>query len=64
MILYSNNCPKCNILKAELDRREISYTICSDLDQMKELGISSVPILEITPVKLPFKDALEYIRRN
>ena len=48
VIVYSTlTCPKCKVLKAKLDRKGIVYTEEHDIDKMKELGIMSVPYLQI-----------------
>ena len=61
--LYSTHCPKCNILKAELDKAKIEYEEVHDVNIMMELGIMSAPVLELeTEEMLNFKVALEHIR--
>lgn len=61
--LYSTHCPKCNILKAELDKAKFEYEEVNDVNIMMELGIMSAPVLELeTGEILNFKVALEHIR--
>jgi len=64
MKLYSNNCPKCKILKKELDSRNINYELISDIDEMKSKYVISLPTLELNGNLLTFKEALDYARRN
>ena len=45
VILYSTGCPKCKVLKAKLDGKEISYDIISDTSVMVNKGIETVPVL-------------------
>jgi glutaredoxin-related protein len=46
VILYTTHCPKCEILMAKLNEKEIPYTICEDVITMKALGFTVVPILK------------------
>ena len=66
MILYSNNCPKCNILKSELNKRNIQFRESKDFEVLELNNILSVPVLDLedgTPMML-FKEALDYVRRS
>jgi predicted DsbA family dithiol-disulfide isomerase len=46
MILYSSaTCPKCKVLKAKLDKANITYTVNENIEDAKELGIKSFPYL-------------------
>ena len=61
IIMYSTGCPKCNILKEKLDNKNINYSICNDVDIMKEKHILSVPILEINGELLQYGKAIKWI---
>ena len=39
--LYSTGCPKCKVLKAKLDQKDLTYDIETDIEKMKELNILS-----------------------
>lgn len=43
--LYSTNCPKCKVLETKLNQKQIDYTICTDIDEMRSLKIMSAPML-------------------
>jgi glutaredoxin len=62
IILYSNNCPKCKILKLKLDEKKIEYSICSDIESMSLEGIRSVPVLKVDDKILNFYDAIKYAK--
>ena len=47
VILYSTGCPKCNVLKAKLDNKNIKYDVVSNVDIIMSKEISTVPVLEI-----------------
>lgn len=61
MTLYSNNCPKCKILKEKLDAKHIEYELKTDVDEMISLGFTFVPVLEVSGKYLNFAEALKYI---
>lgn len=60
--LYSTGCPKCKVLKMKLEQKGIEYTECNDIAKMEELGISTVPMLQVDdgPI-MNFTAAAEYI---
>ena len=62
IILYSTGCPKCNVLTTKLKQKNIIYTEVNDIDVMKDLGIMSVPMLQIDDNPLmDFRQANEWI---
>ena len=64
IILYSNNCPRCKILKKKLDDNKINYEIIDNVDTMIDKGLSTVPVLEINGRMLDFKDAVEWVNNS
>lgn len=64
IILYSTGCPKCNILKKKLDDASIEYTVESNIDNMMELGILSVPVLKVNDKLLSYMDAIKYVNEG
>lgn len=61
IVLYTTHCPKCRILKAKLESKGISYTVCDDVDKMEQLGFTTVPILSVDGKFYDFSDAIAYI---
>ena len=61
IILHSTNCPKCKVLEAKLNLKNISFQKNTDIDKMESLGIMSVPVLEVNGQLLQFKEATEWI---
>lgn len=59
--LYSTGCPKCKVLKAKLDQKDLTYDIETDIEKMKELNILSVPVLKVDDKFLQFKDAIDWV---
>ena len=64
VILYSTGCPKCKVLKAKLDSKEISYDIISDTSVMVNKGIETVPVLEVNGNVMDFKTAVDWINER
>ena len=64
IILYSNNCPRCKILKKKLDDNKINYEIIDNVDTMIDKGLSTVPVLEINGKMLDFKEAVEWVNNS
>lgn len=65
MILYSNGCPKCKILKSALDEKGIEYEVSSDYRKLLEKNIRSAPCLELENGSiLLFEEALQYVQEG
>lgn len=61
IILFSNGCPNCRMLKSILDKANIKYAENNSIDKMLSLGIDTVPVLSVDGVLYSFKEAKEYI---
>lgn len=64
VILYTTHCPKCEILMAKLNEKEIPYTICEDVITMKALGFTVVPILKANGAYMEFKAAVDWVNQQ
>lgn len=62
--LYSNDCPKCKILKFKLDAKNIQYDLCSDIDIMTSKGFQSVPMLEVDGKTMNYLDAINWVKEQ
>lgn len=61
IIMYSTGCPRCNVLKKKLDAKGIEYIVNNNEDDMKTLGIVTVPCLEVDGILMDFKMAVDWI---
>jgi glutaredoxin len=61
MKLYSNGCPKCKVLKAKLEQKNISFEESDDLNFLIEKGFMSIPVLEVDGEFLDFASAVKYV---
>lgn len=61
IILYSNNCPKCSIIKKKLDDKGIKYFEVNDEELMISKGFTHMPMLEINNEVMDFSAANAWI---
>lgn len=61
VVLYSTNCPKCNVLSMKLKDKNIDFTVNTNVDDMIAKGFQSAPILEVDGEYYEFGDAVKYI---
>ena len=61
VIFYTTHCPQCSILAKKLEQRNIQYTTVDDVETMKELGITSVPVLSVGGVLMNFRNAVDLV---
>lgn len=60
--LFSTNCPKCKVLVMKLDKKNISYEVCTDMDEMMALGIKAAPMLQVDDnTLLDFNNAIKWV---
>ena len=61
LILYTTHCPKCSVLEKKLSKKNLEYTENTSIEEMKALGISTVPVLSVNGELLPFEKANQWI---
>lgn len=64
VIIYTSDCPKCKVLKAKLDSKNIKYSVCSDKAYMIGRGFAEVPKLEVNNKILGFAEAVKWINQQ
>lgn len=64
IILHSTNCPKCKVLEAKLNLKNIPFQKNTDIDKMEKIGIMSVPMLEVDGEMFDFKRAADWINQQ
>ena len=64
IILYSTNCPKCNVLEKKLQSKNINFEICNDVDLMLSKGIQQAPYLEIDNELMDFSKAVKWVNEK
>lgn len=64
VILFSNNCPRCKVLKTKLEQSGIKFKEINDVELMVQKGFITTPILEVDGVTYEFKEAVEWIKEQ
>lgn len=64
VIMYSTGCPKCKVLESKLNSTSIPYEIFNDTEKMINMGITTIPILEIDNKKMKFEEAVKWINEK
>lgn len=59
--LYTTHCPQCKALETKLNKKAIIYSVCEDVEEMKELGFKSAPILKVNDKYYNFSDAIKWV---
>lgn len=62
--LYSTHCPKCQILEKKMAQKGIEYIEITDTRQMLDMGLSSVPWLEVDGQMMDFNQANQWINEQ
>jgi hypothetical protein len=52
------------VLKEKLYAKHIDFVECNDIEEMKELGMTVVPVLKVNDEYLDFKAANQYINQQ
>lgn len=60
-ILYTTHCPLCKALRATLDKKQIEYEVCEDVDLMVEKGFRRAPMLEVDGKAMGIKEAMKWL---
>lgn len=71
VVLYSNNCPRCKVLKKKLDDAGIVYTTkpiaaenVNDIKELEELGVSFLPLLIVDKDIYDFSSAIKWLNEE
>ncbi len=63
IILYSTNCPKCKVLEQKLDKKGVLYSVNDSVEEMLDMGITTVPMLSVYGKLLDFAQAVEWVNK-
>lgn len=64
IILYTTNCPRCKILEAKLNTKNIKYNVETNVDKMLAKGLMSAPGLEVDGQLMDFITANKWINEQ
>ena len=64
IVLYTTNCPQCQVLEATLKSKKVPYSTVTDMQKIMSVAaaanIQSVPIMQLNGVVMPYADALRW----
>ena len=62
--LYTIHCPKCKQLERMLDKANLQYEVCTDIDCMAALGIREAPYLQVNGMLMNFTQAWKWVKEQ
>lgn len=62
--LYTSGCPRCKTLAKKLDEANIVYEKFSNVDEMINMGITTVPMLRVDDIMMNFSEAIKWINER
>lgn len=64
VILYSNGCPQCKLLKKLLEQKDIAFNEINDVELMISKGFMSMPMLEVGNKVMNYASALQWANKQ
>ena len=65
VILYSNDCPRCRVLKKKLTDKHVVFETQSDMTQVYEFGLTELPVMVVKENEnasvMQFADAVKWV---
>lgn len=59
--LYTNHCPQCVILEEKLRKNNIDFSVCDDIESMRQAGVTYTPALCVDGAMLNMSEAWKWI---
>ena len=64
VILYTTHCPKCNVLHAKLEEKNIEFTENENVRILIKKGYVSAPMLEVDGEFMDFGTAVKWVNEQ
>ena len=64
VILYTTHCPKCNVLHAKLEEKNIEFTENENVRILIKNGYVSAPMLEVDGEFMDFGAAVKWVNEQ
>lgn len=61
IVLYTTNCPKCNVLKNKMVSKNVEFSSVTDVKEMLKKGFAQAPMLEVDGIIMDFVEANNWI---
>lgn len=59
--LYTTHCPQCKGVEMLLKKKNVEYEECTDIEELRALGIQQVPVLSVDGKLLKGKEIHEWL---
>lgn len=59
--VYTTHCPKCQVLEMKLQKKNIEFESCDDMDEMAAKGIKAAPSMDVDGTIYNFTDAVKWV---
>ena len=63
-IYTTETCPKCKILKKNLQNKEIPYVEIQDIDELIKLNIDEGPVVKVDDDIMNFNEAVTWVNNQ
>ena len=60
IIMYSTGCPNCKRLESRLKVSGLSYEVCQDMERIKSLNLTNIPVLDVDGKLYTYRAAISY----
>ena len=61
IIIFSNGCPRCEVLKTKMDNANLNYKTSTDFQEIIDRGFETLPVLKVNNEYLDFIGAVKWI---
>lgn len=61
IIIFSNGCPRCEVLKTKMDNANLNYKTSTDFQEIIDRGFETLPVLKVNNEYLDFVGAVKWI---
>lgn len=61
VILYSTNCPKCNVLEKKMTQKNVEFEIVNGTKEIVKMGYLTAPLLKVDDKIMEFKEANDWV---
>lgn len=59
--LYSTECPQCIVLKKKINSKGLTFKENNDIETMRDMGITYVPVLQVNDTLMDFAAACRWV---
>lgn len=64
IVLYSNGCPKCRVIKSKLESKKIKFIETDDTQKLLSFGYKAYPVLKVNDKMMDFVSANAWVNER